>query len=119
MKVSKDERPFRSLFRDIGKTNFSPEFINDNLSSPCVQASIDQWIGDWTCNLEVMGSNLPSNILIFCVPILLYFFQVFFKNIFSSIFSAFLYLFRIHNGVECSFKGWFEFIKFQAALASL
>ena len=65
MKVSNDERPFRSLFRDIGKPNFSPEFINDDLSASCVQASIDQWIGDWTCNLEVMGSNLPSDETLF------------------------------------------------------
>ena len=62
MKVPKGERPFWSLFGDIGTTNFSPDFIFDNLSPPCVQASIDQWIGDWTCNLEVMGSNLPRNI---------------------------------------------------------
>ena len=61
MKVSNDERPFRSLFRDIYKTNFSPEFINDNLSSPSVQALLDEWTGDWTRYLEIMSSNLPSD----------------------------------------------------------
>ena len=81
MKVPKGERLFRSLFGDIGTTIFSYDFIYDNLSLPCVQASIEQWIGDWTCNLEVVGSNLPSDkpfsyffLIISC--------QLFLKNIF-------------------------------------
>ena len=96
MKVSKDERPFRSLFRDIGKTNFSPEFINDNLSHLCVQASIDQWIGDWTCNLEVMGSNLPSDSS-FYVLLFLIFFSSLFQKIFCFLFFSRFYTFLILN----------------------
>ena len=57
MKVPKGERPFWSLFGDIGTTNFSYDFIYDNFSSPCVQASIEQWIRDLTYKPEVKGSN--------------------------------------------------------------
>ena len=57
MKVSKGERPFRSLFRDISKTIFSSQFIFRNGSSPYVQAAIEQWIGDSTYKSEVKGSN--------------------------------------------------------------
>ena len=96
MKVPKGERPFWSLFGDIGTTNFSYDFIYDNLSSPCVQASIEQWIGDWTCNLEVMGSNLPSDSSFYVLLFLIFFLKSFSKNIllslFFRVFIHFLYL---------------------------
>ena len=79
MKVPKGERPFWSLFGDIGTTNFSYDFIYDNFSSPCVQASIEQWIRDWTCVLEVQGSNLPSDNSFFPYFYLLFFCQLFLK----------------------------------------
>ena len=92
MLVLKGERPFRSLSRDIGTTIFSYDFIYDNLSPLCVQASIEQWIGDWTCNLEVVGSNLPSDkpfFLLFSYNFLLIIFEkIFFSYIFSTLFES-------------------------------
>ena len=96
MKVAKAKRPFWSLFRDIGTTIFSYDFIYDNLSPPCVQASIDQWIGDWTCNLEVMGSNLPSDCS-FYVLLFLIFFSSLFQKIFCFLFFSRFYTFLILN----------------------
>ena len=66
-----------------------------------------------------MGSNLPSDIPFMCYYFVMFFQFFFSKNIFPSFFSVFLYLFSIHNSVDCSFKGWYEFIKFQATFASL
>ena len=94
MKVPKGERLFWSLLGDIGTTSFSYDFIHDNLSSPCVQASIEQWIGDWTCNPEVMGSNLPIDIL-FCVTLLLYFLSILFQKIFFPQYFPRFYTFSV------------------------
>ena len=96
MKVPKGERPFWSLFGDIGTTNFSYDFIYDNLSSPCVQASIEQWIGDWTCILEVMGSNPPSDSS-FYVLLFLKFFSSLFQKIFFLLFFSRFYTFLVLN----------------------
>ena len=90
MKVAKAKRPFWSLFGDIGTTIFSYDFIYDNLSPPCVQASIDQWIGDWTCTLEVLGSNLPRDKLFFLTFILHFSVNYFQSNNFSFISFDFL-----------------------------
>ena len=89
MKVPKGERPFWSLFGDIGTTIFSYDFIYDNLSPPCVQASIDQWIGDWTCTLEVRGSNLahdkPFFLLLSCIFLSIIFEKYFFFHFFFDL----------------------------------
>ena len=119
MKVPKGERPFWSLFGDIGITNFSYDFIYDNLSSPCVQASIEQWIGDWTSIPEVHGSNLPSDDSFFLTFILYFSGQLFLKKYF------FLYFFQciMHLSPPYDTGSWsnhsFEFIKFRSAFASL
>ena len=119
MKVPKGERPFWSLFGDIGITNFSYDFIYDNLSSPCVQASIEQWIGDWTCILEVQGSNLPSDNSFFLIFILYFSVNYLWSNIFFfHFFRLFTHFNTSYNTSSCSIHS-FEFIKFRSAFASL
>ena len=118
MKVSKGERPFRSLFRDISKTIFSSQFIFRNGSSPCVQASIEQWIGDLTWKLEVKGSNPGSD-----KPFSSFYLILFWANIYEEV--LFLVFFSTHYASYPSYdtSSWsnnnFEFIKFLLAFASL
>ena len=118
MKVPKGERPFWSLFGDIGTTNFSYDFIYDNFSSPCVQASIEQWIGDLTWKLEVKGSNPGSD-----KPFSSFYLILFWANIYEEV--LFLVFFSTHYASYPSYdtSSWsnnsFEFIKFRSAFASL
>ena len=118
MKVAKAKRPFWSLFGDIGTTIFSYDFIYDNLSPPCVQASIDQWIGDWTCTLEVRGSNLahdkPFILLLSCI-----FLSIIFEKYFVFHFFRPFTHFNTHYDTISWYIHNFEFIKFRSAFASL
>ena len=91
MKVPKGERPFWSLFGDIGITNFSYDFIYDDLSSPCVQASIEQWIRDSSCKLEVKGSVPAANKPFFSYFYLIFFWAIIFEKILFLVFFSTYY----------------------------
>ena len=119
MKVSNDERPFRSLFRVIGKTIFASEFIFRNWSSDCVQASIEQWIRDSSCKLEVKGSNPAADKPFFSYFYLIFFWQLLLKKYFLIYFSQFCMHFSTHFDTGSWSNHIFEFIKFRSAFASL
>ena len=93
MEVSNDERPFRSLFRVIGKTIFASEFIFTNWSSNCVQASIEQWIKDSSCKLEVKGSNPAADKPFFFLLLSYIFLAITFEKIFFNLFFSILHAF--------------------------
>ena len=118
MLVLKGERLFGSLSGDIGTTIFSYDFIQNNSSTPCVQASIDQWIGDWTCTLEVRGSNLahdkPFILLLSCI-----FLSIIFEKYFVFHFFRPFTHFNTHYDTISWYIHNFEFIKFRSAFASL